>query len=296
MQKTQPLVVIVGETASGKSSLAIELAQCFDGELICADSWTVYKGFDIGTAKPSTEEQAVVRHHLLDVADPEQGFSVVQFQQLAVAAIEDIRGRGKLPIMVGGTGLYIDSVLFDYTFLPAPPLELRQELNDLSLEALQSRAVEAGLDTTGIDMRNKRRIIRLIENNGSQPAKGPMRDDAVVLGIRVDRDHLRQRVEERVEAMLKAGLEREVATMAERYGWEAEPMKGIGYREWYPYFHPVPASQQDLEQTKERIVAATMSLAKRQRTWFKRNQRIHWLSPLNKIAGYVDLVTTLSSK
>jgi tRNA dimethylallyltransferase len=180
---TPPLVAVVGETASGKSALAMELARRFDGELICADSWTVYKGFNIGTAKPSAAEQAEIRHHLLDVADPEQGFSAVEFQKLARRAVDDIQARGKLPILVGGTGLYIDSVLFDYQFLPAPPQSMRDELNKLSLEELQRKAHQQGLDTTGIDLQNKRRVIRLIESNGIRPSKGLMRNNALVLGI-----------------------------------------------------------------------------------------------------------------
>jgi tRNA dimethylallyltransferase len=287
-----PLIVIVGETASGKSALAMELARRFDGELICADSWTVYRGFDIGTAKPSLAEQAAIRHHLLDVTDPMKGFSAVEFQRLAKAAIADIQGRGKLPIMVGGTGLYIDSVLYDYQFLPPTSAELRAELNQLSLEMLIRRTEELGLDTSDVDRRNTRRIIRLIENNGQQPTKGELRPKTLLMGIAVDRDQLRQRVTARVDAMLAAGLETEVHDLAQTYGWGAEPMKGIGYREWQPYFEPRPESKQDLAQTRERIISATMGLAKRQRTWFKRNDDIQWLEPKNAVADSVDLATT----
>lgn len=288
----QSLVAVVGETASGKSALAMDLARRFDGELVCADSWTVYKDFDIGTAKPSPEERAEIPHHLLDVADPVQGFSAVAFQRLANEAIADIQQRGKLPILVGGTGLYIDSVLYDYQFLPPPPAGMRQELNKLSLEELQQRAHEQGLDTTGIDMRNKRRIVRLIENNGVRPSKAGLREGVLIIGIAVDREHLRQRVSQRVDAMLAAGLEQEVGRLAKLYGWEVEPMKGIGYREWRPYLEPQPELRQDLGQTRERIIAATMGLAKRQRTWFKRNDCIHWLQSPNTMAKAVDLVTT----
>lgn len=288
MSHNSPLIVVVGETASGKSALAMELASRFDGELICADSWTVYRGFDVGTAKPSAEEQVRLPHHLLDVADPEQGFSAVEFQRLAKATIADIAGRGKLPVMVGGTGLYIDSVLYDYQFLPAPPEGLREQLNGLSLEALQQKAHDDGLDTTGIDLRNKRRIIRLIENNGLRPTRRAMRDNTLVLGIRVDREHLRQRVERRVDTMLAAGLEAEVRALASRYGWQAEPMKGIGYREWQDFFE----ASQPLGQTRERIIAATMGLAKRQRTWFQRNKSIQWLDGSDAYSEAVAMVTS----
>ena len=288
----KPLIVIVGETASGKSALALELAKRFDGELISADSWTVYKGFDVGTAKPSKEEQAAVPHHLLDIADPEHGFSAVEFQKQAKQAIDDISGRGKLPIMVGGTGLYIDSVLYEYQFLPAPSADMRQALNEKSLDELLEQAHQSGLDTTGIDLRNKRRIIRLIENNGVRPTKGELRSNTLVLGIATDRDHLRDRITQRVDAMLAAGLEDEVKQLSEKYGWKTEPMKGIGYREWQLHF----TGSQSLEQTRERIISASMQLAKRQRTWFKRNDCIQWLQAPNTITGAVEYTTTFIQK
>lgn len=287
-----PLIVIVGETASGKSALALELAKRFGGEIISADSWTVYQGFDIGTAKPSAVEIATVPHHLLDIADPREGFSAPEFKRQALAAIADITDRGKLPIMVGGTGLYIDSILFDYQFPAAPDTETRKELSALSIEAVRQRVAAQGLDTTDIDIRNKRRLIRLLETNGARPARSTMRANTLVLGVHIERDHLRERVTERVDVMLAAGLEREVKRLAETYGWTVEPMKGIGYREWHEYF----CGTQSLAQTRERIISATMNLAKRQRTWFKRNNSIRWLTTEDKVAESVDLATTFLNK
>jgi len=287
-----PLIVIVGETASGKSDLAMQLAERFSGEIIAADSWTVYRDFDIGTAKPSAEERARVPHHLLDIADPRKGFSAVEFQKRAFRAIDEISERGNVPILVGGTGLYIDSVIFDYGFLQAPLPGLREQLNALSLPDLLSKADALDLDTTGIDIRNKRRVIRLIENNGAAPTRHDLRGNTLLLGVQVDREHLRERVTKRVDAMFAAGLVDEVRILAERYGWEAEPMKGIGYREFYEYFKDT----QTLEQTRERIISATMNLAKRQRTWFKRNNSIQWISQRSAFAESVDFVTTLLHK
>lgn len=283
------LLVIVGETASGKSALAHRLALQFDGELICADSWSVYREFDIGTAKPSATERQEVPHHLLDVADPREGFSAAVFQRLAYAAIDDIAGRGKLPIMVGGTGLYVDSVLFDYEFLPAPAPELRERLNRLNLAELLDEAERLGLDTTGIDTRNKRRVIRLIENNGRLPGKQAMRENTLVLGLQLPADALRERMAQRVEAMLAAGLEAEVRRLSEIYGWEAEPMKGISYREWRQYF----SGEQTLDATKQKIIKDTVDLAKRQRTWFKRNKSINYLCNFEEA---VELNTTFLNK
>jgi tRNA dimethylallyltransferase len=287
-----PLVVIAGETGSGKSSLAMELAKKFDGEIICADSWTVYKDFNIGTAKPSLAERAEISHHLLDVADPQEGFSAVLFQKLALPVIADIATRGKLPILAGGTGLYIDSLIYNYGFLKAPSPELRHELSGKSLSELLELAEQKGLSTEGVDVRNKRRIIRLIENEGALPSKQELRENTLLIGLSVARDELRDRITARVDTMLAKGLEGEVATLAERYGWDAEPMKGIGYREWYEYFK----GTQTKDETRRRIIKSTLDLAKRQRTWFKRNKSIQWVNNREELQLFVDLTTTFLNK
>lgn len=287
-----PLIVIVGETASGKSALALEFAQKFDGEIISADSWTVYRDFDIGTAKPSASELAQVPHHLLNIANPLEGFSAPEFKKRAVAAIENITAREKVPFLVGGTGLYVDSILFDYQFLAAPDAVLRQELSALSLDEIRQKITEKGIDTTGIDVRNKRRLIRLLETDGARPEKSALRENTLVLGVQVERDQLRARVADRVDTMLRIGLEDEVLALSQKYGWNVEPMKGIGYREWFEYF----SGSQTLDQTRDRIISATMNLAKRQRTWFKRNNSIHWLTTEDKYTVAVDLLTTFLNK
>lgn len=287
-----PLVVIVGETASGKSALALELAERFDGELICADSWTVYKGFDIGTAKPTREERAKVPHHLLDVADPQEGFSAAVFKRLASEAIRDIQARGKLPIMVGGTGLYIDSVLYDYSFLPAADPAVRRQLNALSLAVLADKAAAMKLDTTGIDMRNKRRVIRLIENKGVRPTQRPLRPNTLILGVKRPLEELTGRITCRIDQMVEEGFPEEVRRLGEKYGWSIEPMRAPGYRAFADYVQ----GRITLEQAKERFKRNDLQLAKKQRTWFnspKRNSSIQWLSDPSKS---VDLVTTFLSK
>lgn len=281
--------MVVGETASGKSGLAIELAKRFDGEIICADSRTVYSEFDIGSAKPSKLERAEVPHHLLDIADPRGTFTAAVFQQIAHTTIAAVVARGRLPILAGGTGLYVDSVLYDFQFPPAPPQSLRDELSKMSLEELLVEIQRKGISTDGIDLQNKRRVVRLLENNGVRPAKQELRPNTLVLGLSVPRDELRVRVEQRVDAMLAAGLEFEARQLAERYGWDAEPMKGIGYREWYEY----AAGTQSVTETRDQIVADTMNLAKRQRTWFRRNKSIQWINDRSKA---VDLVTTYLNK
>lgn len=286
---SKPLIVIAGETASGKTATAIATAQAVNGEIVSADSWAVYRGFNIGTAKPDANEQQAATFHLIDVADAHSGFSAVQFKELAVAAIQDIHDRGNIPIIAGGTGLYIDSVVYDFSFLPAGAEGERERFTVLTLDELLGLAHQRSIDLRGVDVRNKRRVIRAIETNGQRATHGSLHANTLYLGIRTDTDRLRQRVAYRTDIMLAAGLENEVRSLAQHYGWDSEPMKGIGYREWREYFD----GSQDLATTRDRIIAATMQLAKRQRTWFKRNHDVHWVDDPNTIP---DLAATFLSK
>jgi tRNA dimethylallyltransferase len=278
------LLVIVGPTASGKSDLALRIAKEFNGEIIAADSWTVYRGFDIGTSKPTITQQKAVKHHLIDVRQANQGFNAPLFKAMALKSIQDIQKRGKLPIMVGGTGLYIDSVIYDYGFLDNSSPEERRRLNAMELKDLLELAGRRRVDLDDIDIRNKRRVIRAIEARGAKPTKAGLRPGTLIVGLKVGNDELRKRVELRTEKMLEAGLEQEVKTLADKYGWEAEPMKGIGYREWREYFD----GSRTLGETKARIISATMGLAKRQRTWFKRSPDIQWFGSIEEASGYLS--------
>ena len=269
----KPLVVIVGQTASGKSALAMEIARRFNGELVCADAWTVYKGFDIGTAKPSKEDRRQIPHHLLDIADPKEGFSVVEFKKHADAAIAEIYSRNKQPILVGGTGLYIDSLLYNYSFMPASDKKVRAELESKSLLELVQLANQKGYDIAKIDTRNKRRVVRFIENKGKMPSSSVLRPKTLIIGVRRSSNELAKLVRHRVQKMIQIGLVDEVKELASRYGWDCEPMKGIGYREFCAYLE----DDQDIDKTKENIIRSSINLAKRQQTWFKRNKSIHWV-------------------
>jgi tRNA dimethylallyltransferase len=266
------LLVIVGTTASGKSALAMKLAKEFEGEIISADSWTVYRGFDIGTSKPTISEQKAVKHHLLDVRAATDGSNAPMFKLLAAKAVKDIQKRGKLPILAGGTGLYIDSLLYDFGFLPSVSGDSREELNQKTITELLDLAVGRGINLTDIDTRNKRRIIRAIESGGQKPARKTLSAETLVIGLQLAPEELKQGIEKRTDQMLAAGLEQEVKQLAEKYGWDVEPMRGIGYLQWRDYFE----GSQSLEQTRQRIISATNNLAKRQRTWFKRSQDIQW--------------------
>ncbi|QQS19163.1 hypothetical protein IPL68_03975 [Candidatus Saccharibacteria bacterium] len=185
-----PLVVIVGETASGKSALAMELARQFEGEILCADAMTVYTGFDIGTAKPSARDQAEITHHLLDIADPAQGFNAAQFKHLAERAITDIAAHGNYRLWSVAAGLYVDSLLYDYQFTDSPNIGERDVLNTMTLAELRLLAESRGFDTTSIDSANPRRLIRLIESGGKQAVCAPMRENTCVIGLRLDRENL----------------------------------------------------------------------------------------------------------
>ncbi|MGH7194743.1 MAG: tRNA (adenosine(37)-N6)-dimethylallyltransferase MiaA [Candidatus Saccharimonadales bacterium] len=282
------LLVVVGETASGKTGLAVELAKRFDGEIICADSWTVRRGVNIGTAKPTEAERREVPHHLLDVVEPCGDFTAAVFKRLANQAIEDIAGRHRLPIMAGGTGLYIDGVIHDFDFLPAGDRQAREELNALSIAKLLERIEYSKIDLTDIDTRNKRRLIRLIETKGRRPTQIPLRENTLVIGLRTPREEVERRIIKRLDDMLAAGLEDEVRGLADRYGWDCEALKGIGYAQWRDYFE----GSQSLPETRNRIIKATFQYAKRQRTWFKRNKSIQWFDSPVDTDKIVDVVTT----
>lgn len=284
-----PLVVIVGETGTGKTALAIELAKHFDGEIICADSRTVYKGMDIGTAKPTDVERRATPHYGLDLVEPGQSFTAFDFQQLACKAIDDIARRGKLPIMVGGTGLYIDAVIYNFTFRPLPLMAEREKYAGMSVGELQQAVRAAGMELPS-NSRNPRHLMRMLEGGPPPPQPRLLRPHTLVLGLRVDKDKLRERITERVEAMFAHGLIDEVESLRKRYG-QAEAFRAPGYRAVGAYLDRAV----DLAAAKRKFIRDDMQLAKRQRTWFRRSQDIHWITQENKLDEAVGLVTTFLS-
>ena len=288
MHEQPPLICIVGQTATGKSSLALRIAQQWNGEIICADSWTVRREANIGTAKPTAEELKLVPHHLLNIVGPDEDFNAALFKDLALKTIADIAVRGKIPIMVGGTGLYIDSVIYDYSFSSVGNPHDRNRLNALSLPQLLEKIHALDIELGDVDIRNKRRLIRLVETNGAKPTKQELRKRTLLLGLQVERHELKQRITDRTDAMLAAGLENEVRQLAELYGWDCEALKGIGYAQWQQYF----LGSENKEQVRLKIIQATISLAKRQQTWFQRNKSIHWINTPVKWQEVVDLITT----
>jgi tRNA dimethylallyltransferase len=265
------LLAIVGETASGKTGLALAIAERWNGEIICADSRTVYQGMDIGTAKPTAEEQARVPHHALDVVEPGQAFTAADFQRLANQAIADIQARGKLPIVVGGTGLYVDALLYDFQFRSAADPALRHELEGWSVPELQARIREQNLPMPQNE-HNPRHLIRVLETGGQVGKRSPLRPNTLLLGLRPPRDVLEQRIAARVDAMVAAGFIEEVQRLADTYGWDTEALQAPGYKAFRDYLQ----GRATLEEARAQFIRNDLALAKRQRTWFKRNPDIQW--------------------
>lgn len=283
MPKASPLIVVVGPTASGKSALAMRIAQAHNGEIIAADSRTVYRGMDIGTAKPTSQDQELVPHHLIDVRDPDEPFSAAEFKELANQAINDVASRGRLPIMVGGTGLYIDAVIFDYHFGPAADQAQRAVLNAMSVEELQDLCRQKNIDLP-INNENKRHLVRALELGGLISHKKQLRANTFVVGISTERDILRRRVSERAKEMVTEGVLEEVKRIGQKYAWRGEALKGNIYR----IFRGVIEGSKTIDEATEEFIRSDMALAKRQMTWFKRNQFIHWSTNPEELQQQVD--------
>lgn len=269
-----PLIVITGPTASGKSALALELAERYHGEIICADSRTVYRGMDIGTAKPSRDDQTRVPHHLLDVVDPNERFTLHDFQVQARAAIKDIQVRGKVPFLVGGTGLYIDSVVLDFQLGGAGDEARRAELEKLDVNELQKMLREQQISLPSND-RNKRHLVRALEQKG-QNTRGKTGPDqnTYVVAIATDRETLQQRIVLRARQMFSDGVIDEARQLGDMYGWDSEAMTG----NIYPILREVIEGRMTDEEAIEKFIIRDRQLVKRQITWLKRHDYVQWLS------------------
>ena len=285
-----PLLCVVGPTASGKTWLAVELAKAFDGEVVSADSMQVYKTLSIGTAKPSPEEMQGVPHHLLDFLPIEETFSVAQFLELARGCIREIAGRGKLPILAGGTGLYISS-LIDHVNLspiesdPALRAALEEAYDRDGGAALMAELAQADPESSAkIHPNNRGRVVRAVEvcrltgvpisahQRRSREQPSPYR--LCMIGLRAeDRAFLYDRINRRVDAMMAQGLLEEARAL-----WQAPlsqtAAQAIGYKELFAFFR----GECTLEQAVEQLKQDTRRYAKRQLTWFGREERIHWLA------------------
>lgn len=270
-----PLVVIVGPTGSGKTDLAIKVAKQFDGEIISADSRAIYRGLDIGTAKPSTEEMQGIPHWGIDIVGPGEHFTASDFQCYAKTTIEDIRARSHLPILVGGTGLYVDSVVYDYQF-PNGCMDVRRrnKLSKLTIDELHQYCYKNNIELPDNEQ-NKRYVVNNILRKGT---KGKRRDtpieNCIVVGIAIDKLTLWNRLERRAVQMWRSGLSDEARREACRYGWTSGAMTGNTYRVARQY----QDGQLDDASAIARIAILDRQLAKRQLTWLKRSEYIAWMT------------------
>lgn len=282
-QSQYPLIVITGPTASGKTSLAIDLAEKYNGEIICADSRTIYKGMDIGTAKPTLEERRSVVHWGLDLVEPGEAFSAADFKAYANEKIADIRSRNKVPFLVGGTGLYIDAVIFDYQFGATANTELRDKLMQLTIEQLHEYCLTHNIEMPENKL-NKRYVIRAIEQGKVNRKRNRMIiDDAHVVAIATERDVLRTRIQERTEQFFDNGVVEEATKLGKKYGWANEAMTG----NIYPLVRQYLKNEINLEEMKDKFTTLDWRLAKRQMTWLRRNPEVKWLSLIDA-ADYLE--------
>ena len=290
-----PLVVIVGPTAVGKTGLALHLAEHLDGEVISADSRSFYRGMDIGTAKPTPEERASIPHHLIDIADPDETVSLAEYQDRAYAAIDDILTRGRLPLLVGGTGQYVQAVVEGWR-IPrvAPHPDLREQLEARAehespyalhdwLECLDAEAAE------DIHPHNVRRVVRALEvclvtgrPISEQQGKEPPPYEILQIGLTMDRDRLYERCDVRLERMIEAGLLDEVSTLLEQgYDWHLPAMSAVGYAELEPLFRGQRAARETdekaLNEAKDEIRSNLHRFIRHQYNWFSLDDpKIHW--------------------
>lgn len=283
------IVVVCGPTAVGKTKYAIEIANALSGEVVSSDSMQLYKFMDIGSAKPTKEEQAMCPHHLVDLIDPREPFSVARFQTLAKDAINDIFNRGKVPVISGGTGLYVNSLIYDMDFSAPPGDEKeRKRLYDLAeehgCEYVHNILAEKDSEAAArIHPNNIKKVIRAIEaadRGQNVPAfensfvkTGDY--DYILIGLTREREELYDRINRRVDILLDMGLEAEVKGLLEMgLGEDDISMKGIGYKELIGYFH----GNYDFDEAVRLIKQNTRHLAKRQLTWFRRYPDINWFN------------------
>lgn len=288
IDKQFEVVAIVGPTASGKTALSIRLAKEFNGEIINGDSMQIYKGLDIGTAKITEEEMEGIPHHLLSFKEPTESFSVAEFQRLVREKIREIQSRGKLPIIVGGTGLYIQAVLYDFQFTEEKVDEEARkkyydELAEIGPEAMHKRLAELDPETAKtIHPNNTRRVIRALEmielhgvskaseehNRGNIPIYNHL-----IIGMDIDREELYKRINQRVDLMMEQGLLDEVRALWEKGIRDVQSVKAIGYKELYDYFDGLISLDEAVEQIKQN----SRRYAKRQLTYFRNKMDVQWI-------------------
>ena len=297
------VVVIVGPTASGKTSLSIELAKKLNGEIISSDSMQIYKDMDIGTAKVTKEEAQGIKHYLVDFVSPDERYTVSDFKKDSEAAIEEILAKGKTPIVVGGTGLYVNSLIYgieyqDMNFDEEYRNELMKRAEDPEeLEKLWNEANEIDPESMKkISKNDKKRITRVLEiykATGKTKTEQEIlsrqkgvKYDFKVFGISMDREKLYERINKRVDIMIEQGLVEEVRNLVNKYTEFPTAMQGLGYKEVVQYFK----NELTYEEMIEKIKQESRRYAKRQLTWFRRNQDIIWLDSTNEMDKNINTI------
>ncbi len=284
--KNKKLIVILGPTASGKSELAVKLAKKFNGEIVSADSRQVYKGMDIGTAKPTKKKQRLIKHYLIDIKKPSQHYTVAEYKKEAIKVINKIIKSGKIPFLVGGTGLYIKAVV-DNLEIPEvkPDWKLRKKLESKiekeGLKSVYEELIKADSEAAYIiDQNNPRRVIRALEIAiktkkpfSQQRKKGETLFDILEIGLNPDKKILIENIKKRTTKMIKIGLVKEVKNLIKKYNKNLSTFDAIGYREIIEYLD----GRITLAEAIENINKNTWHFARRQMTWFKKDKRINWI-------------------
>lgn len=301
-EKKPKAIVICGPTASGKTALSIELAKKIDGEIISCDSMQIYKDMDIGTAKPTKEEMQGIKHYLIDFVSPDKRYSVADFKQDAKNAMKEIIAKGKTPIIVGGTGLYVDSLIYEIDY---PNIEFDENYR----KQLEERAEKEGLEKLyeeakkidpqaieKISVNDQKRILRILEiyhatgknktEQEKESRKNPVEYDYHVYAINWDREKLYERINKRVEIMIEQGLIEEVQKIYQKYETFPTAMQGLGYKEVVEYLE----NKCTKEEMIEKIKMETRRYAKRQLTWFRKNKQTIWLDGQEKIQNNIKII------
>lgn len=291
----EKLVVIAGTNASGKSGLGIELAEKFNAEIVSADSRQVFEGLDLGSGKVTKEEMKGIRHHLLDVAKPNDFFSLSDYQSLAYSAVDDIVSRGKTPFLVGGTGLYVNSVVDGYNLSTvAPDMELRQSVEAKTLqELIDILKAENPKALETLDIKNKRRVERAVEKTLSGDKKENSKEpryETLVLGVTWPRDVLYERIRERLDRRLSEGMIEEVVGLRERGATDEFLYKlGLEYRYILMYLR---GEFDSFDSFYNKLFMEIRHLAKEQMTWFRKRSDMHWIdmtkNPAKEAAEYIE--------
>ena len=286
------LIAVMGTNASGKSGLGIELAARYGGEVVSADSRQVFRGLDLGSGKITPEEAKGVPHHLIDVCEPGEFFSMADFQRLAYAAIDDILTRGKIPFLVGGTGLYVDAVIDGYELSEIEPdLELRAHLETFETPVLYAMLKEK-LPDTQIDPKNRNRVMRALERLAADdyhPGRRSPRYQVLKLGVTWPREILKQRIDERLERRLNQGMIDEVKGLMDA-GVSTEFLTKLGLE--YRYITEYLLGKWTYDQMLDELARAIKRFAKRQMTWFRKEENLHWLDmsadPVKQAVELID--------